>query len=365
MKTRNRVTKAVAAAALALGALSACGSSDGDSFKITYSSVLAEPVSMSTSFSWFASEVTKRSDGRIKFENHFNGSLLGADETVQALRDGRVDMAYVSPAYSAADFPLWNAAGVLYMTDNAEAAMRAWTTLSKDDDVLAGEFDKVGVIPLLFSPISANATGFVRPVKSVSDLAGLRIRALGSVAAALSEVKVDAVAISVAEVYDGLERGVLDGASSTLFEGYVSSNFQEPAPHIVDLSMGTYTSAGHFMSKSAWDRLPEDLQGVVSEVAEEYLDVAVDTLQEKEASACEAMTEDGRSVTKLTGTELDAWKDKAAAKVRGDWLASAQKAGLSKDAAADFLSTYEEALTDETARADYTNGMIACIESAS
>jgi TRAP-type C4-dicarboxylate transport system substrate-binding protein len=48
---------------------------------------------------WLMEEITKRTDGEVKFEQYFAGSLLNARELLKGIQSGTADMGYIFTPY--------------------------------------------------------------------------------------------------------------------------------------------------------------------------------------------------------------------------------------------------------------------------
>jgi TRAP-type C4-dicarboxylate transport system substrate-binding protein len=110
-----------------------------------------------------------------------------------------------------------------------------------------------------------------KPVRKLEDLKGLKIRvhsvALSSLVAGLGG---DPLTVAFAEVYTALERGTLDAAISGTKPGY-GLRWYEVAKYLVGpISMRPHVALA--MNKTAWKRLPPDIQAILKEEAERIVE---------------------------------------------------------------------------------------------
>ena len=55
---------------------------------------------------WLMEEITKRTNGQVKFEQYFGGSLLKAREILSGVQSGTADMGFVFTAYYPKELPV-------------------------------------------------------------------------------------------------------------------------------------------------------------------------------------------------------------------------------------------------------------------
>jgi len=72
--------------------------------------------------------------------------------------------------------------------------------------------------------------------KIPSDLKGVKMRTLGSILPFFSKYGVSAVSVDTPEVYEGLERGIIDGAIG-VYSNWVDWGWGEPATYLLDFTL--------------------------------------------------------------------------------------------------------------------------------
>ena len=162
----------------------------------------------------WAEEVEDLTDGGVTVQFHYSESLVGADESLQATIDGRADMAQVGSLYAALDLPMYTVSELPFETDNPEAQMVALDRLYQENDAYREDFEQQGVQQLFPLPIGIAALGLNESVGSPEDLNGLSVRSGGVVSEAMMAVGVNPVAMTATDVYESMERGVIDGYTS-------------------------------------------------------------------------------------------------------------------------------------------------------
>ena len=141
------------------------------------------------------------------------------------------------------------------------------------DEILAA-FEPHGFIGLAyFDGGSRSFYNSVRPIRTVADMAGLKIRVIQSdvFVDMMAALGANATPMPFGEVYSGLQTGVIDGAENN-WPSYESTGHYEVAQF--------YTLTEHLivpevlvMSKMSWDKLSADDQALVRQAAKESIPV--------------------------------------------------------------------------------------------
>lgn len=360
MLNRGRVATAVAAVvAPALAACGGVGSASGE-YELRFASYNVPTAAESVTSKQWAADVEDATDGRVTVEFFYQETLLRGDDTLQGVADGRADMGYIADAYYPAELPLTNVAGVPFVTKNAEAQGRAFMELYENNEALRSEWQALGVHVLTWAPVPPNIVAMKEPVDSLGDLEGEKIRGYGYVSEALDIAGASAVGISQSEVYEGLQRGVLDGTSGASLDIAADRDYQEVAPHFVDVNYGNYAVTANVISLQTWESMPEDIQDAITEVSEKYLDTYLGNLAELEDAACDELLDAGGDVTLLDEADTEQWRDEAGAAIEETW-ADDVTAATEEDPDA-FYEAYTDALERHESDSDYRPAIERCAD---
>lgn len=160
----------------------------------------------------FKKEVEKKTNGELKVDLFPNMQLGGASENVDQVRSGTVFATVAGISYFSRIVPDYEAVSLPFLFSSSESAF------SVMDGAIGKAFDKKmadkGFINLGYGELGfRHVTNSVRPITSMADFKGLKIRLQPN------EVHLDAfralganpVAMDIKEVYSALQQGVLDG----------------------------------------------------------------------------------------------------------------------------------------------------------
>lgn len=155
-------------------------------------------------------KVEKESGGRIRFEAHPSMELGGKPaQLYDQARDGIVDIVWTVPSYTPGRFTRVEVFELPFMMSNAQATSKAcWDyvqTMAPD------EFKEVQVLALQVHGPGVIHTAH-KPVKSVNDMKGLRIRSPNrQVAKIMSFLGAIPVSMPLPEITDALIKNTIDG----------------------------------------------------------------------------------------------------------------------------------------------------------
>jgi TRAP-type C4-dicarboxylate transport system substrate-binding protein len=283
MKNRSRkLAKSAAVFAASALALTACGSggnsaSNADSSLADMDDVVLQTQSpygpnhfMSNMWTEYAEAVEEASDGKITIDIAYSSSLVPVAEQEAAIRDGLIDIAWSMPVYNPGGLPL-NAliSEMAFFTEQTPLVSQLQGYGSAEfgfrEEVVA-ELDEAGLFPLMSLVQQMPSYGMVctdEAVTSLDDFAGKRVRIPGvgwaNEVEALGGTPVNLVQ---AEVYEGLERGIIDCAVVSPGNS-VDAGLFDVTDHWTTVGFQGWSSTQIIMSKSKWESLPVEAQRIL------------------------------------------------------------------------------------------------------
>ena len=203
--------------------------------------------------------VEAASGGRIAFKPFWAGSLISSDMSMTEIRHGVADIGLITPIYARGGAHLLRAQSGFY------GGIRDIGDQVAVYDCLAARFPEFGRELEGLHVLAVQGGNFPgiltteRPVKSLSDLKGLRLRAQSENIEVLKSLGVDPVNMPMGEVYSALAKGVIDGVVAPA-DTIKSLHFSEVAKHFTTMRFSRGAYPARAMSDKAWRRLPPDLQ---------------------------------------------------------------------------------------------------------
>lgn len=191
-----------------------------------------------------------------------------------------------------------------------------------------------------------------KPITSIADMKKMKIR-LGGVMAgrAAQKLGINITTVAASELYESLQRGVIDGGEFSTPCSDDSLKLQEVAPYWC--SPAWYQSAGVngvMINKDAWDALPEEYQLAIQTAAETCAGEQLARYLWMDFESTEKMLkEDGCIVTELNSEDWqtirdtcrEVYEEEAAANPNFDMVYSSMKSYREKaDTYRDMLKDY-------------------------
>jgi len=160
----------------------------------------------------FKKEVEALTKGEIQIDNFPAMQLGGAQENVDQVRSGTIFATCTSIAYFSRTVPEFEAVSLPFLFSSREQAFKVMDgPVGKlfDDRMLDKGFVNLGYMELGFR----HATNNARPIKSLDDFKGLKIRLQPNEVhlETFRALGANPVAMDVKELYSALQQGVLDG----------------------------------------------------------------------------------------------------------------------------------------------------------
>jgi TRAP-type C4-dicarboxylate transport system substrate-binding protein len=299
---------------------------------------------------WWAEEIEARTNGQVEVEIFFGDALLPSTEVLTGVGDGRADSGFLVDNAFPGNVPLTTISSLPFTGDETEAQVKAFTDLYADYEPFRAEWEAMNVRVLQFDPSFPSVIGTAEPVESLDDLEGLSIRCLGYVCSALEAVGANPVAMAAPEIYEAIQRGLLDGYASVPFSAISALAFDEVAPYVLDSGLGLYIQGATVINADLWDSLPADVQQVIEEVSSEYLGEFLRRAGPFEAETCDALIESNVTINTLSEAEVDRWAEAYGEAALDDWRSLAEGQGAPAD---EFYERYLEALDRHQGASEY------------
>lgn len=256
----------------------------------------------------FAEELEERSGGRIRITIMPGGALASAADTYEAVTSGIMDIGWTLQSYTPGRFPLTEAVEVPFLFwENSEQPTRVLWELFQRHEGMQREYGEVKVLGLWSSDPRGIFTR-ERPVRTLADIRGQRIRALGGMEFAVMEAFGGVpVGIPAPGMYDALERGVIDGVSIGL-SAVASYHLYDVVKHVTITNHGAGAQM-LIMNMDTWNSLSPEDQTLIDELAGERLSLMGARQYDKDyQTGLDAINQHGVQIHYLPPEELEEWR---------------------------------------------------------
>lgn len=238
----------------------------------------------------FADLVKEYTEGTVTIDVYANGALTDEASSVDQLQLGSLDFSRVNTNSLAPTVDEFGVFAMPYLFTSTEQKYKA---LDGDaGNAVMAKLEDYGMVGLYFWEAGARCFYTTsKPIRTVEDLKGMKIR-VQQTEVAISMVRAlgaEATPMDYAEVFQGLQTGIVDGAENDFVSYYTSGHYEVAKYYSLDQHMAP--PAILLMSKASWDKMSEPQQEAVRKAAYEaavWQRQAMQDFQQESRAACEA-----------------------------------------------------------------------------
>lgn len=205
-----------------------------------------------------AKDIEKNSNGAIKVQVLFSGEGVGTSGLLGAAKSGLITMAAPFQSMHAGELP----AGVVEigLPGGTDDAVELHKLFHEDGwgDVLKKAYGSQGLTWL--EPYIQPAVYIItkKPIKSIADFQGLKIRAPGAYGKFLRNLGASPVSLAWSEIYTSLATGVIDGSIGSNMIDHRDGNHVEVAKYMYKLPLAGAQVLPVVVNRSAWRKLSDE-----------------------------------------------------------------------------------------------------------
>jgi TRAP-type C4-dicarboxylate transport system substrate-binding protein len=221
-------------------------------------------------------------------------------QTVQ----GIVDATFTLPGYTSADFPMMALTELPGTAISAEDGTRKlWANFDK---FLARDFKDTKVL-MLWNSDTASLMSKNKPIRTLEDLKGMKIRTLSAAQSAqLEALGATPIDMPVTQIYNALDRGVIDATMIPMSAALDFKLIEVARYFTVDAPLGRSPFLVA-MNKNRYERLPAHLRKIIDDTTGLALSLkGAATYDRKNKEALEAARKT-REVIPLSAEERKRW----------------------------------------------------------
>lgn len=216
----------------------------------------------------FARYLPEESQGRLGTTT-LGPEVVNLGQMKDALQSQVAEVGNFLPLYFPAELPHMSLAGELSLTSgNSQAAAAAMTQWIVECEPCQQELHNFGFVYLGSGASDVYEILSTRPVHSVADLQGLRLRSGGSPWARFAEhFGAVPAQISVNDTFEAISQGVVDGSMASIAD-LISFRLVDVIHNVTFLPLGLYQATSDFMtSGQTWSELSVEDRGAMARAA--------------------------------------------------------------------------------------------------
>ena len=282
----------------------------------------------------WAKEIEKRTNGQVVIQVFPTGTLTKPQQCYDGVVNGISDIGMSVFAYTRGRFPVMEAIDLPLGYPSGKVATRA-----ANDFYAKFQPDELKDVKVLY--LHAHGPGILhtkKPVQTLEDMQGLKIRSTGLSARIVESLGGVPVAMPQPAAYEALQKGVVEGTFAPIetLKGWKQA---EVIKFTTDSRAIGYTTAMYVvMNRGKWEKLPADVQKVFEEVSQEWIEVHGETWDKDDAAGREYTLSLGNQILELSDEETARW-EKAVQPIMEGYAAAANAKGLDGDA---YVSTLKD-----------------------
>ncbi len=309
MPTLRKSLTALAVGALALTAsLTAADTAQAADITLKLSHFLPDKHGIHQDFlAPWAKELEEKTGGKVAVELYPVNTAFGSvAKQMDQARAGVVDIAHGLAGIPRGRLPRTSIMDLPFLTESADAATRTLWSLYQEG-LLGDEYK--GVKPLA---LHCHNGGLFHttdtPVRAPSDVKGLRLRTPSPATSAMIEsLGGTPVGMPPTEVYENLQKGVLDGTIFT-WDAVGAFRLNEVVKYHTDAR--AYTTCFYFvMNQRAYDGLPADVRQVIDDISGDALIPKFGPWWDKwDTRGRQDAVDRGHEIIALSDAERSVWK---------------------------------------------------------
>ncbi len=250
----------------------------------------------------YIDEVNKRGKGQVEIKLLGGPEVSKPFEQFQALRTGIADMTHSAGGYWVGETIEGSVMDILDPSD-FDKYLKGLRGTEAMQVINQAYHEKSGVH---FLGIMVGGTGFrflmAKPVSSLEDLKGKRIRVFGTQGAKTAQYfGASPQTIPANELYPALQRGVVDGAIRAPDDAW-SFGERDVYKSMIATPL-QFSPGGAYIAVRVWDKLPQDVQRLLSSVAVELEPQVLRYFADADAKSIENLKGKGMQVVEVSAAD--------------------------------------------------------------
>lgn len=265
--------KRLATTCLAATALFASGFA-ASARELTYDNHLPPQHPVNRAMETYFAAVKEATGGELDFQMYVGGALGGGNALLSILRDGLSDAGMLNPVYEPKQLQVESLLSELMVADPRVLVGAMNEMVDLHCPACTEELAAVNAVPIMSFAVPSFQLLCNKPMHSMEDAEGTRVRAVGSLSLIAKTFNMVPVNLTSDEVYEGLQRGQIDCAAAP-FDWLETNNLKEVADNLVETPLGAIGGLLHLaVNKSVWDGMTdEQRQAMIDRTAETLAEI--------------------------------------------------------------------------------------------
>ncbi|MDD5205355.1 MAG: TRAP transporter substrate-binding protein [Desulfobacterales bacterium] len=252
----------------------------------------------------FSKELAAKSNGKLEITHLGGGTLLSMLKMASGVQTGVADIGLSHISYSAGRFPV---SEVMELPVGFPSPwVGAHAMIDFTEKFKPKEWDAYQLLMISSSPLCVPQT-LKKPVRTLEDLKGLKVRAQGRIADVTAAFGATPMPLEIVDVYEALRRGVLDGnlGNFEMMKGFKFGELLKFTTASVNVSMVNVFYV--VMNKNKFNSLPADMKKLIMDFSKEFNEEWARSWNEIEIEGREYFLSQGGEILPLAENESAKW----------------------------------------------------------
>jgi TRAP-type mannitol/chloroaromatic compound transport system substrate-binding protein len=275
----------------------------------------------------FAERVSELTGGKFEIKLFSAGQIVPANQAFDAVRGGAFQMMKTFDGYEAGKIPAFAFTSTIPFGFPESDQYEAWFYELGGLDMAREAYGQAGltyIAPTVYGQEPIHST--VR-VETIADMAGKKGRFVGLASAVMADLGVAVTPLATAEVYSGLEKGLIDLADRGDLTANYEAGLAEVAKFIILPGIHQPTTATSYVANTAaYEALPDSFKAALAVAAREISSALrqhnlvkdAEVIEKYRAKGVEIIHLDPGDVAAARAKAVESWKKAT----KGDALAT-------------------------------------------
>lgn len=245
---------------------------------------------------------------KIEWNQAWGGQIVKPKGVMGGMQKGLGDIGVVTTVFHSDKVPLQMIAySTPFVTTNPAMVSKTVDELVETYPAYKEAWDSFNQVYLTNMAVFDTYQIFSKkPIKSLADLKGLKINGGGVNLRWLEGFGAVGVPGSLTKYYNNMKTGIVD-AFMLWPESVVGRKMYEVAPYMLKADLGSANSKAVTMNKDTWNKLPDEVKGVIQKAAIAYRDHMSKKAMEVAEASYKAFEANGGTIHEMSEAERLDW----------------------------------------------------------
>ncbi len=275
----------------------------------------------------WADLVYQASNGRIKIQVTGAGSVVEHNQTLEAVGANIIQGDITDPSYFSGKDAAFSLIGNLIGAWSSPWDFIRFIYYGGGFKIYNELLNSYGVELLSVSTVGTEAFVSKKPIKNISDLQGVKLRAPeGLVQDLFRSLGASPVNLPGSEVYTSLEKGVIDASDYSIFARNQAQGMNDIGKYPIYPGWHSTPANQLTMNKKIFDSLPDDLKAILKAAGAYYSENFLLIHQDADKSAVREAKEKNSTIVSWSAEEIQKVREVAAQL----WVKAAAQSPMAK-----------------------------------